>query len=606
MSNKSINRSILLSLFLLFGSLWADHFTNVWTGNGYQHMNFYITSAQINDISLGANDEIAVYDESYCVAHYKLTAPISNYLPLAASCDDPTTTAVDGYRPGNPVTFKIWDSENNLEYSEPDLNVIYLSGTAVFQIGASAVVQINYSSNPLYNLTLSVNPEYSGTLSGYGAYEANTPVTIHVSPNPNYRFLNWTDSNNIIISTNNPFSFNMPSNNLNYIANLEYYVNQAPQLIFPALFTFNEDTPVTANFEQYMSDPDNDLSELTLTATPGSHVLVFIEGHNVTFGSPFNWNGQEDITFTLNDNVGRAIDTEVLHVSVNSVNDAPFLTQTVFSAVFDEDTVYQGANLYTMFDDVDIPYGDVLMFTGEPSAGLNVSFENDMFVLTPQNNWYGSGIVILTATDSAGESAQGVITVTVNSVPDMPVINSWLPAETQISINAGESVSFSISAFDGDNDPLTYIWRLNGEIMPVNDSLFSWTFQNEGTFSIQADITDQVYTITRLWNVFVGPSSSEELPLSLKTSLKQNYPNPFNPSTCIAYSLKQSTPVKLDIYNSKGQLVKTLVNSCQNQGQYMVEWNGTDQQNTAVASGIYLYRLQTNECQIINRMILIK
>ena len=89
-------------------------------------------------------------------------------------------------------------------------------------------------------------------------------------------------------------------------------------------------------------------------------------------------------------------------------------------------------------------------------------------------------------------------------------------------------------------------------------------------------------------------------------SLRQNYPNPFNPATTIAYSLPETSSVRLDIYNLKGQLVRTLVNGEMPAGRHSVAWNGRDMHNKAVASGVYFYRLATPMATQTKRMLLIK
>jgi hypothetical protein len=89
-------------------------------------------------------------------------------------------------------------------------------------------------------------------------------------------------------------------------------------------------------------------------------------------------------------------------------------------------------------------------------------------------------------------------------------------------------------------------------------------------------------------------------------SLRQNYPNPFNPTTTIAYSMLETSNVRLDIYNVKGQLVKTLVNGEMPAGMHSVVWDGRDSNNAAVASGVYFYRVSTPMATQTKRMLLMK
>ena len=94
----------------------------------------------------------------------------------------------------------------------------------------------------------------------------------------------------------------------------------------------------------------------------------------------------------------------------------------------------------------------------------------------------------------------------------------------------------------------------------------------------------------------------------LGSQLYGNYPNPFNPETSISYSVFQPQHVKLEVYNMKGQLVKTLLNKQVETAntKLNVVWNGRDNNNNQVSSGIYLYKLVTDNYTKTNKMILMK
>ncbi len=71
------------------------------------------------------------------------------------------------------------------------------------------------------------------------------------------------------------------------------------------------------------------------------------------------------------------------------------------------------------------------------------------------------------------------------------------------------------------------------------------------------------------------------------TSLQSIYPNPFNPSTTIAFSLAAAGITNVSVYNARGQMVRQLMNSQMNSGNYRVSWDGRDSNGRAAASGIY-------------------
>jgi hypothetical protein len=104
----------------------------------------------------------------------------------------------------------------------------------------------------------------------------------------------------------------------------------------------------------------------------------------------------------------------------------------------------------------------------------------------------------------------------------------------------------------------------------------------------------------------VGVSDQPGSALPENYKLFQNYPNPFNPATTITYQIAKETNVKLAIYNSLGQLVKTLVNSNQSAGNYSISWDGTNELGTKVSSGIYLYRINTSGFTSVKKMIMLK
>lgn len=88
--------------------------------------------------------------------------------------------------------------------------------------------------------------------------------------------------------------------------------------------------------------------------------------------------------------------------------------------------------------------------------------------------------------------------------------------------------------------------------------------------------------------------------------LNQNFPNPFNPTTTIEYGLPVTGNVLLKIYNVLGQEIRTLVNGSQNAGVYKILWDGKDNRGIAAASGIYLYKISTNQFHQVQKLVLIR
>jgi len=90
------------------------------------------------------------------------------------------------------------------------------------------------------------------------------------------------------------------------------------------------------------------------------------------------------------------------------------------------------------------------------------------------------------------------------------------------------------------------------------------------------------------------------------TALNGNYPNPFNPTTAISFSVKEAGNVLLEVYNAKGQKIKTLVNGEMTADNHVVTWNGNDNSGNKVSSGIYFYKMHSKNYNETKKMLLMK
>ena len=90
------------------------------------------------------------------------------------------------------------------------------------------------------------------------------------------------------------------------------------------------------------------------------------------------------------------------------------------------------------------------------------------------------------------------------------------------------------------------------------------------------------------------------------TALLGNFPNPFNPETVVSFVVASDAFVSIEIFNIRGQRVRTLVNGYMNSGEHSVVWNGRDDNDTMMGSGIYFYRMTAGDYQSVRRMILMK
>jgi len=110
----------------------------------------------------------------------------------------------------------------------------------------------------------------------------------------------------------------------------------------------------------------------------------------------------------------------------------------------------------------------------------------------------------------------------------------------------------------------------------------------------------------RTGNAYQPTSVSDPQIPAVETTLNSAYPNPFNPATTISFSLKEAGWTSVEIYNQKGQLVRTLVNASLEPGTHQYVWTGDDNNGTAVSSGMYYYRMRSGKYSSTRKMVLMK
>lgn len=136
------------------------------------------------------------------------------------------------------------------------------------------------------------------------------------------------------------------------------------------------------------------------------------------------------------------------------------------------------------------------------------------------------------------------------------------------------------------------------------------TIPFDSTFS--SDSQELIFTLNLYRDSFhvdsVSYRASQTYGLSInernhprETHLLDNYPTPFNPSTQIHFQLKYSTRIKLRVYDINGHLIKTIVDGFRDAGKHNVSFHADN-----LASGLYFYRLKTDQQTLTGKMLLIK
>ena len=103
-----------------------------------------------------------------------------------------------------------------------------------------------------------------------------------------------------------------------------------------------------------------------------------------------------------------------------------------------------------------------------------------------------------------------------------------------------------------------------------------------------------------------SPTLEVNLSFPQTFQLFQNYPNPFNPATNISYLISEQSNIKITIYNSSGQKIKTLVNGIKSAGDHSIVWNGRNKSGNTVSNGIYIYKMSAENFSVSKKLIFMK
>ena len=157
----------------------------------------------------------------------------------------------------------------------------------------------------------------------------------------------------------------------------------------------------------------------------------------------------------------------------------------------------------------------------------------------------------------------------------------------------------SVRFVEFDSDGNSYAFTPS---LPRGRTYFSW--QTDETGNTKPVGYNFLLTMKNEDSSVEDVMGGENIPVIF--SLKQNYPNPFNSSTKIIYHLSKHEKIKLKIFNLQGQLVRTLVDESQKPGKHAVVWDGRSNFGSTVASGVYLYQLQSNGLIEIKKMLFLR
>lgn len=312
------------------------------------------------------------------------------------------------------VTYEVSDGQGNVSSGELNLTVNPVNDAPVQQDDAASTdedlaitvdVLANDSDIEGDDLTVSIT-----TNVAHGSLVLNADNTITYTPNADY---NGADSFTYTVSDGNGGA-SVATVNLTVAP-----VNDTPVTVVD-MMTTDEDTPIIVNVLANDSDVDGDT--LTVTSVVGAlNGSVVINADNtLTYTPNTDYNGSETLTYTVDDGNGGII-TENVHITINSVNDAPIAQDDVFEG--DQDTDITGNLLSDNGNGADSDVdGDVLAIVDQTITTANgavVISTNGDFTYTPNASYFGTDSFTYTLEDGQGgvNVATANITLTATNSP---------------------------------------------------------------------------------------------------------------------------------------------------------------------------------------------
>jgi Peptidase family C25/FlgD Ig-like domain len=233
-----------------------------------------------------------------------------------------------------------------------------------------------------------------------------------------------------------------------------------------------------------------------------------------------------------------------------------------------------------------------------------ISTINDIFIVSYNDLELDGGdyLYYVTAVYDEGESVpSNIVDVSIELIP---------PQELVYQITYPNMVLLQWDA------PLPSVSRDFSEYRVYrNNEMIAENIASTFFFNTEVPAGSYAYYVTAMYGQYESEPSNEvqvemtntdNILAPLITELGGNHPNPFNPTTAISFSLHEEQEVSLEIYNIKGEKVRTLQKGVLPAKLHSLEWNGENNNNIQVSSGIYFYRMIAKEYSATKKMIMLK
>ena len=327
---------------------------------------------------------------------------------------------------------------------------------------AFATIDLNTYVTDIDNLDAEITWTYSGNIALIVSINVSNIATITV-PNAD-----WVGSETITFTATDPGLLSDSDPAVFTVNN----VNDAPVVSdIPGQTVAEGAAFATINLDNYVSDIDNSVSEMTWTFSGNVNLSVSINARIATI-TPIdpNWNGSETITFTATD-PGLLSDSDPATFTVTAVNDTPVVAGIPDQAI-PEGATFATINLDDYVTDVDNADAE-MTWTKSGNVELLVDITNRVAtIIVPFPQWSGSETITFTATDPGLLSGSDAATFTVSANNDAPVVTA-IPNQTISEGGTFATIALDNYVSDPDNTDDQMTWTASGQtdlIVSINAS----------------------------------------------------------------------------------------------------------------------------------------
>lgn len=305
---------------------------------------------------------------------------------------------------------------------------------------------------------------------------------------------------------------------------------------------------------------------------------VITSGQNISLTAPFNF-AKSTFVFTPADNI--LTDTLTLNANPGPPNNGGSPSWAIFF-----DLIAVGSNNVI-----------VTQMSTANSGSANASFSVE--VLTYDGTALGGPVGSGHGSSSAGWTSLGTVPAVQGPTSNgISLIFTIPPIFVPAGDTTGVAVRFNVVGprYYGTGSPPYSIYSDSSLKLVTGDSRSAPFTPTGSWFSSRALCGVIRYVVDSLTSV---NEINTEIPDGYR--LSQNYPNPFNPSTTIEFAIPERSNVTLKVFDMHGKEVATLANDEYTAGTFRVQWDAKN-----FASGVYFYKLQTNEFSATKKLVLIK